>query len=56
MLEKTLKSIEPFNSDTEKSSGFCIGCDRIATKLVKYETEGAVILEKYCDKCVKEIN
>jgi hypothetical protein len=55
LLEKTLKSIEPFKSDTEKSSGFCIGCGRTATKLVKYDTEGAVILEKYCDKCAKEI-
>jgi hypothetical protein len=55
LLEKTLKSIEPFTSNTEKNSRFCIGCGELATKLVKYSTEGAVILEKYCDKCAKVI-
>jgi hypothetical protein len=54
-LEKKLKSIEPFTSSSEKNSRFCIGCGELATKLVKYSTEGAVILEKYCDKCAKEI-
>jgi hypothetical protein len=55
LLEKTLKSIEPFTSNTEKNSRFCIGCGALATKIVKYSTEGAVILEKYCDKCAKVI-
>jgi hypothetical protein len=55
LLEKTLKSIEPFTSNTEKKSRFCIGCGELATKIVKYSTEGAVILEKYCDKCAKVI-
>jgi hypothetical protein len=55
LLEKTLKSIEPFTSNTEKNSRFCIGCGELATKIVKYSTEGAVILEKYCDKCAKVI-
>ena len=55
LLEKKLKSIEPFTSSSEKNSRFCIGCGELATKLVKYSTEGAVILEKYCDKCAREI-
>ena len=55
MIEKTLKSIEPFTSSAEKNSRFCIGCGELATKIVKYSTEGAVILEKYCDKCAKVI-
>ena len=55
MLEKTLKSIEPFTSSKEKNSKFCIGCGEPATKLVKYSTEGAIIIEKYCDKCAKAI-
>jgi len=55
LLEKTLKSIEPFTSSSEKNSRFCIGCGELATKLVKYSTEGAIILEKYCDKCAKVI-
>ena len=55
MIEKTLKSIEPFTSSAEKNSRFCIGCGEPATKLVKYSTEEAIILEKYCDKCAKAI-
>ena len=55
MLEKTLKSIEPFTSSKEKNSRFCIGCGESATKLVKYSTEGAIIIEKYCDRCAKAI-
>jgi hypothetical protein len=55
LLEKKLKSIEPFTSSSEKNSRFCIGCGEPATKIVKYSTEGAVRLEKYCDKCAKLI-
>ncbi|HEY7695455.1 MAG TPA: hypothetical protein VH797_05100 [Nitrososphaeraceae archaeon] len=51
MLEKTFKSIEPFASNTEKSSRFCIGCGEPATKIVKYDTKGAIIIEKYCNRC-----
>jgi len=55
LLEKTLKSIEPYISNVEKNSRFCIECGQPATKLVKYDTEGAIIIEKYCEKCVKSI-
>jgi len=55
MIEKTLKSIEPFISSQEKNSRFCIGCGEPATKLVKYSTVGAIIIEKYCDKCADAI-
>jgi hypothetical protein len=55
MLQKTLKSIEPFTSKAEKNSRFCVGCGEPATNLVKYDTEGAVIIEKYCDKSAKAI-
>jgi hypothetical protein len=55
LLEKILKSIEPFTSDPKKNTKFCITCGEPATKLVTYNTEGAVILERYCDKCAVEI-
>ena len=50
-----MKSIEPFTSSAEKKSRFCMGCGEPATKLVKYSTEGAIIIEKYCDRCAKAI-
>ena len=40
-------------SKTDKEARFCIGCGQPATK--KYSTEGAIIVEKYCDKCAKAI-
>jgi len=43
MLGKTLKSIEPFTSNAEKNSRFCVTCGEPATMLVKYSTEGAII-------------
>jgi len=55
LLEKKLKSIEPFTSNSKKNSRFCISCGELATKIAKYDTEGAIILEKYCDKCAKAI-
>jgi len=45
MLEKTLKDIEPFTSEAEKNSRFCIGCGEPATKLFKYNTEAAIIVD-----------
>jgi len=55
LLEKTLKSIEPLISNVEKNSRFCLGCGEPATRLVKYSTEGAIIIEKYCEKCANSI-
>lgn len=55
LLEKSLKSIEPFTSSAEKNSRFCVGCGELATNIVKYDTEGAIIIEKYCDKCAEAI-
>ena len=53
-LEKKFQSIEPFIVDPKRNA-FCIQCGNLATKLVKYGTEGAIILEKYCDKCARRI-
>lgn len=53
--KKKLKSIEPFTSGPKDNPKFCINCGARATKLAAYNTEGAVILERYCDKCSREI-
>ena len=55
MFEKTFRSIEPFTSSSEKNSRFCVRCGEAATKIVKYDTKGAIIIEKYCNRCVKGI-
>lgn len=56
VVRKDTRSIEPYTSNVEKNSRFCIECGQLATKLVKYDTEGAIIIEKYCEKCVKSIS
>jgi len=53
LLERTLKSIDPFVSNSEKNSRFCIVCAKPATKVVHYQIEEATLLEKYCDECAK---
>lgn len=55
MLEKTFRSVEPFASSAEKNSRFCIGCGQPATKIVKYDTVGAIIMEKYCNRCAEQV-
>jgi hypothetical protein len=52
---KKLRSIEPFTANPAKNARFCIHCGQVATKIAYYNIEGAVILEKYCDVCAKEI-
>jgi hypothetical protein len=48
LLERKFQSIEPFIVDPKRNA-FCIQCGNLATKLVKYGTEGSIKLEKYCD-------
>lgn len=55
VVRKDTEGIERFTSKAEKNSRFCIGCGEPATKLVKYSTEGAILVEKYCDRCAKAI-
>ena len=55
MVEKTLKSIETFTSSSAKNSKFCIVCAEPATKLVHYQIEDAILVEKYCNKCAKNV-
>ncbi len=55
MLDKILKSIEPFTARRNQNSRFCISCGELATKIVSYSIEGAVIIEKHCDACAKKV-
>ena len=37
---------------TKKSPGFCITCGGIATTEALFKLEGAMIIQRYCDKCL----
>ena len=37
---------------TKKSPGFCITCGKIATTEALFKLNGAMIIQRYCDKCL----
>jgi hypothetical protein len=54
ILDRTLSSIEPFLPDPKRNPVFCIACGNAATRVGHFAVEGAIIVEKYCDSCVKK--
>ena len=36
-------------------SGYCCLCPNVATHIVKYKLEDAILIEKYCHECVIKI-
>jgi hypothetical protein len=53
-MEKRLTSLRPFNEHGGKTK-FCTHCGNVATQEALFEVEGASLIEKYCDICVKKI-
>jgi hypothetical protein len=48
-MEKVFSSVRSF-VDASKNPKFCVSCGNIATKEALFDVDGAVIVEKYCDK------
>ena len=36
----------------DKAGGCCSMCGDIATQIASYDMDGAILLEKYCDRCL----
>lgn len=53
-MEKRLTSLRPFTEHRGKTK-FCVLCGNVATQEAFFEVEGATLIEKYCDKCVKKV-
>jgi hypothetical protein len=53
-VEKRLRSLIPFTKHRDKTK-FCTYCGNIATQEALFPVEGASLIEKYCDVCVKRI-
>ncbi|MGB8935438.1 MAG: hypothetical protein WCC17_10080 [Candidatus Nitrosopolaris sp.] len=53
-MEKRLTSLRPFDEHRGKTK-FCAHCGNVATQEALFEVEGASLIEKYCDICVKKI-
>ena len=53
-MEKRLTSLRPFTEHRGKTK-FCAHCGNVATQEALFKVEGASLIEKYCDICVKKI-
>jgi len=53
-VEKRLTSLRPFTENRDKTK-FCVYCGNVATQEALFEVDGASLIEKYCDICVKKI-
>lgn len=42
----------PATSSTKKAPGFCIVCGAVATTEALFQLDDAVIIQRYCDKCL----
>lgn len=48
------KPIEPDKKNKDRRY-FCVGCGSVATQTAFFKIEGATIVERYCDSCVKSV-
>ena len=53
---RTLHSVEAFtNEPKDKKMKFCVNCGNIAAHTAYFHVEGATIIERYCNTCIKTI-
>ncbi|MEP6576458.1 MAG: hypothetical protein ABJB85_08535 [Nitrososphaerota archaeon] len=53
---RTLRAVEALtNEPRDKKMKFCINCGNVATHTAYFKVEGATIIERYCDTCIKTI-
>jgi hypothetical protein len=38
------------------SGGFCFLCEKLPTRILKYQLEGAMLIERYCKECYDKLN
>ncbi|MGI0021278.1 MAG: hypothetical protein ACRD9Q_00315 [Nitrososphaeraceae archaeon] len=55
-LESKLKSFKTtadlrYDAIKKYAGGVCMDCEDIPTKIVRYDMDGAQLIQKYCDKC-----
>ena len=58
MISRSDPEFKPIQIE-EKNKGkiyFCVGCGGVATQIAYFKTEGAIIIERYCDACVSRFN
>ena len=54
--QRTLSPVEAFINETgDKKIKFCVNCGNIAAHTAYFHVEGATIIERYCNTCIKTI-
>ena len=53
-MEKTFSSIRAF-VDVGGKAKFCVSCGNTATQEALFNVDGAMLIEKYCDKCAEKV-
>jgi hypothetical protein len=53
-MEKNFSSIRAL-VDVGGKAKFCVSCGNMATQEALFSVDGATIIEKYCDKCAKNV-
>jgi transcription elongation factor Elf1 len=57
MITRRKPEFKPIERDQKNKDKnyFCIGCGRPATQTTLFKIEGAIIIERYCDNCMKSV-
>ena len=62
MIQRTLISVSAMeakalpNSTTKDKRKYCVTCGTLATQEVLFKVMDATLIERYCDKCVTNVN
>lgn len=51
---RSLQSVGPLISEGDTTNP-CVICGNVATQMACFDEDGAIVLERYCDTCVKSI-
>ncbi|HEY7110728.1 MAG TPA: hypothetical protein VH415_14985 [Nitrososphaeraceae archaeon] len=57
MIDRGKPEFEPIERSGKKNERqfFCVECGGIATQTALFKTEGATIIERYCDTCTSKM-
>lgn len=55
-IDGVIKPFEtrPVSVSTKKLPGFCVKCSAVATTEALFQLEDAILVQRYCDKCLPD--
>jgi len=52
---RSLRSLEQVTNEKDKNK-VCVSCGNISTQIAVFDVQGATVVERYCDTCVKTLD